>query len=90
MKPKRGSIISPRRFVTSPMLCALMLTRPQVLPIVLKSAVQSANAAVFVPSSFDFISVHNYFKKHAGVTFTVLSEYGLVNSWSPFYSNSVA
>lgn len=47
----------------------------QVLPIVLKSAVQSANAAVFVPSSFDFIRVHNYFKKHAGVTFTVLSEY---------------
>ncbi|KAG5643388.1 hypothetical protein DXG03_001002 [Asterophora parasitica] len=47
----------------------------QLLPAVLKSAVQSANTAVFVPSSFDFIRVENWFKKHSGVTFTVLSEY---------------
>ncbi|KAG6840475.1 hypothetical protein C0991_006458 [Blastosporella zonata] len=47
----------------------------QLLPAVLKSAVQSANTAVFIPSSFDFIRVENYFKKHSGVTFAVLSEY---------------
>ncbi|KAI0730279.1 digestive organ expansion factor [Fomitopsis betulina] len=47
----------------------------QLLPSVLKSAVQSANTVVFVPSSFDFIRVHNYFKKELSVTFTVLSEY---------------
>ncbi|KAL0956761.1 hypothetical protein HGRIS_002880 [Hohenbuehelia grisea] len=47
----------------------------QVLPAVLKSAVQSVNTVVFVPSSFDFIRVHNYFRKHAGVSFAVLSEY---------------
>ena len=47
----------------------------QLLPSVLKSAVQSSNTVVFVPSSFDFIRVHNYFRKHAGVPFTVLSEY---------------
>ncbi|EDR11670.1 uncharacterized protein LACBIDRAFT_246783, partial [Laccaria bicolor S238N-H82] len=47
----------------------------QLLPFVLKSAVQSSNAVIFVPSSFDFIRVHNYFRKHAGVPFTVLSEY---------------
>ncbi|KII92564.1 hypothetical protein PLICRDRAFT_50928 [Plicaturopsis crispa FD-325 SS-3] len=47
----------------------------QLLPTVLKSAVQSANTVIFIPSSFDFIRVHNFFKKHSGVTFTVLSEY---------------
>jgi len=47
----------------------------QLLPAVLKSAVQSANTVVFVPSSFDFIRVHNYFRKYAGVSFAVLSEY---------------
>ncbi|KAG6874514.1 hypothetical protein C0995_010425 [Termitomyces sp. Mi166 len=47
----------------------------QLLPAILKSAVQSANTAVFIPSSFDFIRVQNYFKKHSGVSFTVLSEY---------------
>ncbi|KAJ6625812.1 digestive organ expansion factor [Mycena sp. CBHHK59/15] len=47
----------------------------QLLPSVLKSAVQSSNTAVFIPSSFDFIRVQNYFKKHSGVTFAVLSEY---------------
>ena len=46
----------------------------QLLPTVLKSAVQSANTVVFIPNSFDFIRVHNYFKKNARVTFTVLSE----------------
>ena len=38
---------------------------------------QSANTIIFIPSSFDFIRVHNYFRKNAGVTFTVLSEYVL-------------
>ncbi|KAF9557950.1 digestive organ expansion factor [Agrocybe pediades] len=47
----------------------------QLLPSVLKSAVQSTNTIVFVPSSFDFIRVHNHFRKLSGVTFTVLSEY---------------
>lgn len=47
----------------------------QLLPSVLKSAVQSANTVVFVPSSFDFIRVHNYFRKNLGVSFAVLSEY---------------
>ncbi|KAJ7217703.1 digestive organ expansion factor [Mycena pura] len=47
----------------------------QVLAQVLKSAVQSSNTAVYIPSSFDFIRVQNYFKKHSGVTFAVLSEY---------------
>ncbi|KAL4265866.1 U3 small nucleolar RNA-associated protein 25 [Pleurotus pulmonarius] len=47
----------------------------QLLPTVLKSAVQSANTVVFVPSSFDFIRVHNHFRKNAGVSFSVLSEY---------------
>lgn len=36
---------------------------------------QSINTAIFIPSSFDFIRVHNYFRQHAGVSFTVLSEY---------------
>ncbi|KAM6493189.1 digestive organ expansion factor [Amanita muscaria] len=47
----------------------------QVLPSVFKSAVQSTNTAIFVPSSFDFIRIQNYFRKHTGVSFTVLSEY---------------
>jgi len=47
----------------------------QMLPAVQKSAVQSANTAIFIPSSFDFIRVHNYFRKSAGVSFAVLSEY---------------
>ncbi|KAJ3568005.1 hypothetical protein NP233_g5994 [Leucocoprinus birnbaumii] len=47
----------------------------QLLPVLLKSAVQSTNTVVFVPSSFDFIRVHNYFRKQAGVSFAVLSEY---------------
>ncbi|KAI0313919.1 digestive organ expansion factor [Amylostereum chailletii] len=46
----------------------------QVLPSVLKSAVQSANTVIFVPSSLDFIRVHNHFRKQ-GHSFTVLSEY---------------
>ncbi|EKM57622.1 uncharacterized protein PHACADRAFT_115880 [Phanerochaete carnosa HHB-10118-sp] len=47
----------------------------QMLPGVLKSAVQSTNTAIFIPSSFDFIRVQNHFRKTAGVSFAVLSEY---------------
>jgi len=47
----------------------------QVLPSVFKSAVQSTNTAILVPSSFDFIRIQNYFRKHTGVSFTALSEY---------------
>ncbi|KAL4074091.1 hypothetical protein V8B97DRAFT_1938099 [Scleroderma yunnanense] len=47
----------------------------QLLPKILKSAVQSTNTIVFVPSSFDFVRVHNYFRKQTGLSFTVLSEY---------------
>ncbi|KAG2363330.1 hypothetical protein BDR07DRAFT_1404667 [Suillus spraguei] len=47
----------------------------QLLPRVLKSAVQSANTAIFIPSSFDFIRVHNYFRKQSSLSFSVLSEY---------------
>ncbi|KAI8992953.1 digestive organ expansion factor [Trametes punicea] len=47
----------------------------QLLPSVLKSAVQSANTVIFIPSSFDFIRVHNHFRKNVGTSFTVLSEY---------------
>ncbi|CAL1706732.1 unnamed protein product [Somion occarium] len=47
----------------------------QLLPAILKSAVQSVNTVVFIPSSFDFIRVHNHFRKNVGVPFAVLSEY---------------
>ncbi|KZT10784.1 digestive organ expansion factor [Laetiporus sulphureus 93-53] len=46
-----------------------------LLPTVLKSAVQSSNTVVFIPSSFDFIRVQNHFRKNLSVTFVVLSEY---------------
>ncbi|KXN84148.1 U3 small nucleolar RNA-associated protein 25 [Leucoagaricus sp. SymC.cos] len=47
----------------------------QLLPTILKSAVQSTNTVVFIPSSFDFIRVHNYFRKQARVSFAIISEY---------------
>lgn len=47
----------------------------QLLPKLLKSAVQSSNAIVYIPSSFDFIRVHNYFRKQTGLDFATLSEY---------------
>ncbi|EPQ56900.1 DUF1253-domain-containing protein [Gloeophyllum trabeum ATCC 11539] len=47
----------------------------QLLPATLKSAMQSANTVIFIPSSFDFIRVHNYFRKREDISFTVLSEY---------------
>ena len=47
----------------------------QLLPTVLKSAVQSTNTVIFVPSSFDFIRVENYLRKHEGISYSVLSEY---------------
>ncbi|PIL35937.1 hypothetical protein GSI_01597 [Ganoderma sinense ZZ0214-1] len=46
----------------------------QLLSAVMKSAVQSANTVVFVPSSLDFIRVQNHFRK-INASFTVLSEY---------------
>ncbi|PPR05899.1 hypothetical protein CVT24_006640 [Panaeolus cyanescens] len=46
----------------------------QLLPTVMKSAVQSTNTIVFIPSSFDFIRVQNHFRK-SGYEYAVLSEY---------------
>jgi len=46
----------------------------QLLPPVLKSAVQSANTVIFVPSSLDFIRIQNHFRRQQ-LSFTVLSEY---------------
>ncbi len=46
----------------------------QLLPSIFKSAVQSTNTIIFIPSSFDFIRIQNYFRKKGGLTFTVLSE----------------
>lgn len=48
-----------------------------MLPAIMKSAVQSANTAIFVPSSFDFIRVENQFRKQ-GYSYTVLSEYVVI------------
>ena len=39
----------------------------------MKSAMQSANTIIFIPSSLDFIRVHNHFRK-SGASFAVLSE----------------
>lgn len=47
----------------------------QTLPSILKSAVQSTNTVIFVPSSFDFIRVHAHLRNQPGLSFTVLSEY---------------
>ncbi|KAJ3540821.1 hypothetical protein NMY22_g4141 [Coprinellus aureogranulatus] len=47
----------------------------QTLPSILKSAVQSTNTVIFVPSSFDFIRVRDHFRKQIGISFAVLSEY---------------
>ncbi|TRM60425.1 digestive organ expansion factor [Schizophyllum amplum] len=46
----------------------------QVLPGLLKSAVQREHACIFVPSSFDFIRVENHLRKE-GLSVAVLSEY---------------
>ncbi|KIK69128.1 hypothetical protein GYMLUDRAFT_637166 [Collybiopsis luxurians FD-317 M1] len=46
----------------------------QLLPTVLKSAVQSSNTVIFVPSYFDFVRVNNHFR-NLSVSFAVLSEY---------------
>ncbi|KAI5123895.1 hypothetical protein M0805_005711 [Coniferiporia weirii] len=46
----------------------------KTLPAIMKSAVQSANTVIFVPSSFDFIRVENHLRK-TGVSFATLSEY---------------
>ena len=76
----RGLVISPHRYISSPypsipsIGSILTYCDTQLLPKVLKSAVQSANTVVFIPSSFDFIRVHNYFRKMSGISFAVLSE----------------
>lgn len=44
-----------------------------MLPSILKSAVQSTNTLIFVPSSFDFIRVENHLRK-SDVSFATLSE----------------
>jgi U3 small nucleolar RNA-associated protein 25 len=36
--------------------------------------VQSVNTVIFIPSSFDFVRIRNYFKKNGHVTFSTLSE----------------
>ncbi|KAI9442587.1 digestive organ expansion factor [Lactarius indigo] len=46
----------------------------QLLPNVLKSAVQSANTVIFVPSSLDFTRIQNHFQRQQ-LSFAVLSEY---------------
>ncbi|KAI9507465.1 digestive organ expansion factor [Russula earlei] len=46
----------------------------RLLPPALKSAVQSANTIIIVPSSLDFIRIQNYFRKQQ-LSFAVLSEY---------------
>jgi U3 small nucleolar RNA-associated protein 25 len=45
----------------------------QLLPPVLKSAVQSANTVILVPSSLDFVRIQNHFRKQQ-LSFAVLSE----------------
>jgi U3 small nucleolar RNA-associated protein 25 len=65
-------VISVALALTSSLTCDLTLCK--LLPRVLKSAVQSANTVIFIPSSFDFIRVHNYFRKQSSVSFVVLSE----------------
>ncbi|KZV95033.1 DUF1253-domain-containing protein [Exidia glandulosa HHB12029] len=46
----------------------------QMLPTILKSAVQSVKTMIFVPSYFDFVRLKNYMKA-LEMSFTVLSEY---------------
>lgn len=45
----------------------------QVLPGLMKSAVQRERACIFVPSSFDYIRVQNHLRKE-GHSFAELSE----------------
>lgn len=46
----------------------------QLFPSLLKSAVQSSNTVIFIPSYFDYTRVRSWLKKQDNVTFTVLSE----------------
>ena len=56
---------------------AILTLSSQILPSVLKSAVQSMNTLIFVPSSFDFIRVQNHLRKMSDVSLAILSEYAL-------------
>ncbi|PVF96106.1 DUF1253-domain-containing protein [Serendipita vermifera] len=46
----------------------------QLFPSLVRSAVQSANTLIFIPSYFDYIRVKNWLKNQGTVSFTVLSE----------------
>ncbi|KIM31651.1 hypothetical protein M408DRAFT_327125 [Serendipita vermifera MAFF 305830] len=46
----------------------------QLFPSLLKSAVQSVNTVIFVPSYFDYARIRNWLKNQAMVTFAILSE----------------
>jgi U3 small nucleolar RNA-associated protein 25 len=53
---------------------AMSTSIPQMFPSILKSAVQSTNTIIFVPSSFDFIRVQNHLRKMSDVSLAILSE----------------
>jgi U3 small nucleolar RNA-associated protein 25 len=74
---KRFAYFTTQVISATPTLTSLILHHVKLLPRVLKSAVQSANTVIFIPSSFDFIRVHNYFRKQSSLSFAILSE------WAP-------
>jgi len=46
----------------------------QLFPAVMKSAVQSSNTVIFVPSYFDFVRVRHWLRQQPSVSFAVLFE----------------
>jgi U3 small nucleolar RNA-associated protein 25 len=71
---KRFAYFTTQVISATPTLTSLISHHVKLLPRVLKSAVQSANTVIFIPSSFDFIRVHNYFRKQSSLSFAILSE----------------